>query len=294
MANSMAYFVASAFAVGELSPELALELAEALRPPTSVRPMLDASANLAAQTNVQRNEVGAKVSFVEWVERRGVYWGSRNWIWTKPICRPMTNLDDRSLFTLASMLDDIPDAPYYQMKAHLDNISNFAEELSIICHTSKQLGLGVEPMVRAFAYRQTTRDISRLGILIERHHMVHGTYPASLADIDSHDGPLPVDPFTGDSYRYVQTKTGFVVSSPGDDGVDDASILVAKREAEAEDAAGEQARFDAEAAMAELQETLGYYPRIWEFGDDIVWRPLLYLPPKTNLKLLRRIQESVE
>lgn len=68
----------------------------------------------------------------------------------------------------------------------------------------------------------------QLAIAVEGYRLSHRTLPAVLDDIASNTTQaLPVDPYTGQSFHYGRTARGFVIYSPGPDGVDDGGKVTA-------------------------------------------------------------------
>jgi hypothetical protein len=62
----------------------------------------------------------------------------------------------------------------------------------------------------------------RIGLLLERHQAQHGSLPESLDAIaPGLGGSVPVDPFTGDSCRYVVQDGTFRLYSVGSNVIDD-------------------------------------------------------------------------
>ena len=251
MASAMAQMIPSAFDPGILPRDWLDELLPELRPPESQRMLLDALAVGAANAVISRGEMWADRSLVEWVDERGVYWGARNWLWRKPICRPMTNLDDQSLLEIGDRIAYVPDVPYYQMKPYLDDLVDYGEDLSIICHSGRRF-----PRYAANYLVWTTiciveLDITRLGLQIE--------------------------PFTGDAYRYVPNDDGFLLYSLGWDAVDDVMALIKESET---GEGGESSSTDTIQIIAPddpFWSDWAYERMAWEDIDDIVWRPETYL-----------------
>jgi hypothetical protein len=65
--------------------------------------------------------------------------------------------------------------------------------------------------------------LTDLGIALTRYKLVHGSYPASLDDLDAQAQPLlTVDPFDGKPLRMITVAGGgLVLYSVGPDGIDD-------------------------------------------------------------------------
>jgi hypothetical protein len=62
----------------------------------------------------------------------------------------------------------------------------------------------------------------QLGLRVERYHATEGHYPPALADLASHfpEG-LPIDPFSGEAFRYTVSEDSFLLYSLGPNQRDD-------------------------------------------------------------------------
>lgn len=65
---------------------------------------------------------------------------------------------------------------------------------------------------------------SRIALAAKAYKGEHGAYPTSLADLTKAGWKLPLDPFTGQAYRYQQVGKGFMVYSLGPDLKDDGGV----------------------------------------------------------------------
>jgi len=69
---------------------------------------------------------------------------------------------------------------------------------------------------RMAARSEAEVELARLGLLIELHHAEHGAWPEDLALLAPElGGEVPVDPFSGQPYRYQPTAEGFTLYSLG-------------------------------------------------------------------------------
>lgn len=69
---------------------------------------------------------------------------------------------------------------------------------------------------------QVQREVTRLGIAIERYRLAEGMTPGTLADVTPKYLPtVPTDPFSGKPMQYKLTIDGFAVYSVGEDSTDD-------------------------------------------------------------------------
>jgi hypothetical protein len=73
-------------------------------------------------------------------------------------------------------------------------------------------------------YSKTNHDITRIAVALEKHRLLHGAYPASLAPVLAADPALAAlhDPFDGQPYRYRRDADGgFTLWGIGPDLKDD-------------------------------------------------------------------------
>jgi hypothetical protein len=74
---------------------------------------------------------------------------------------------------------------------------------------------------RNYANYQATAVVAA----IELYRTEHGTHPGTLSELTPvYLETLPKDPFTGDSFRYGLTESGYVLYSPGGDMVDNGGV----------------------------------------------------------------------
>ncbi len=75
------------------------------------------------------------------------------------------------------------------------------------------------------ARHEASIDLVQMGLLIEQHYAEHGSYPDSLDVLaPALGGTVPLDPFSGEPYRYVVTDDGFLLYSVGRNQVDDGGV----------------------------------------------------------------------
>ena len=68
-------------------------------------------------------------------------------------------------------------------------------------------------------------DVVRVGIALKRHKSAHGSYPATLAEIDPQFlAETLLDPFTGQPLVYRLESNGFILYSLGENRLDDGGI----------------------------------------------------------------------
>jgi hypothetical protein len=124
---------------------------------------------------------------------------------------------------LASLLD-IAGRPYYEVAPILADVTASAMNEDPLSLTKT----AVETCRTHFATQarhEASVDLLRLGLLIEQHYAEHGSYPDSLNVLaPALDGTVPLDPFSGESYRYVIDSAAFLLYSVGQNQVDDGGV----------------------------------------------------------------------
>lgn len=73
-----------------------------------------------------------------------------------------------------------------------------------------------------FARSEAETAMAKLAFALERHHLDHGTLPASLDElVPAYLPAVAEDPFSGQPLRYRRLNHGYVLYSVGTDGLDD-------------------------------------------------------------------------
>ncbi len=78
-------------------------------------------------------------------------------------------------------------------------------------HWRDIVNLGCDPLTGApkkFSYAQVQIDEARIACRLERHRLSQGNYPESLAALEPTYGPNPLDPLSGEAYRYRRNADG--------------------------------------------------------------------------------------
>jgi len=106
--------------------------------------------------------------------------------------------------------------PYYAALDEIEAAEQILERhssLRVVNITSIRIAI---TQVLGAAMDQAEVDLARLGLLIELHHAEHGVYPEHLSALAPElGGTVPVDPFTGQPYRYRPEEGGFTLYSLG-------------------------------------------------------------------------------
>jgi hypothetical protein len=80
--------------------------------------------------------------------------------------------------------------------------------------------------IESQAHFEAALDLMRIGISVEQYRASTGSYPATLDAIASSiGGTVPVDPFTGQPYRYQPSSASFLLYSVGPNLTDDGGTV---------------------------------------------------------------------
>ena len=112
--------------------------------------------------------------------------------------------------------------PFYQSRESLEQIAQEASgHLSPITREIVQSqALTIAP--RAEARYEAEMDLMALGLSIEQYQTEYGQLPGTLDEVAGILGrEVPLDPFTGESYRYIPSANGFQLYSVGQNLQDD-------------------------------------------------------------------------
>jgi len=134
---------------------------------------------------------------------------------------------------VAIPLAELAEQPYYEIAPKLGEATGTSSMVidSLLLsldsrYFSKQLWRAlVASCFRLQAQHEATVDLFRMGLLIEQHYAEHGSYPDSLDVLaPALGGTVPLDPFSGEPYRYVVNDDGFLLYSVGENQVDDGGV----------------------------------------------------------------------
>lgn len=169
---------------------------------------------------------------------RSAYWGTRNWLWARPMCEPWFNQDQETWIELVSDMAEIPEQPYYAVQARVMEIE---ETIDGLPDTKMVARWQADRVIEAFEHQaehEARLDIMQIGILLEQYFAREGMYPTTLDVIaDTLGGELPIDPFTGIPYRFERGDDHFLIWSdvPDKDGSGAAWRGVGREESNSED-----------------------------------------------------------
>lgn len=186
-----------------LTPELAKAMIERLGCADhrgALRETLQGELQLA----MKRFERWRNQSYSSTISASGLYWGTRSWLWARPVCRPWFNKDQQIIIDLLTRMSEIPNQPYYQVKPALNQLLSDVTHLpgtNMVAKWNVERHLGD---IREQARFEFALNLAQTRIAIEQYRAKHGTYPATLdAVAEWFGGALPIDPFTGQRYRYL-------------------------------------------------------------------------------------------
>ncbi len=149
-----------------------------------------------------------KESYSDFVEKSGIYWGTRSWLWARPICRPWFNEDMRQRLDLLTQILDVCDRPYYEAQPVLDQIT--CESYNLANGASTYFIQSAIEECQGQAEFEAVMDMMRIGLLLKQYHSTNGSFPETL-DVfaPQFSGKLPIDPLTGVSYEYSSKAPSF-------------------------------------------------------------------------------------
>ena len=201
-----------------LTPDLATAIVERLARADNRDGLLEALSG-ELQQQLTRFEDWKKESFASLVDDVGLYWGTRSWLWARPMCRPWFNKDQQLRIEMITRMLDVPDLPYYQVKPTLDQIEADINGLPYVNVTAQK---HARWYLEAFSWQadlELTIDVTQMRIAIEQYRAKHEKYPETLdAVADWFGGTLPVNPCTGTPYSYELDGDTYLLDDTTPDG----------------------------------------------------------------------------
>lgn len=194
-----------------LSPDLAKAIVERLARAAQKRVVHEALAG-----EMELTIIGFKnwreQSYSDAISRSGLYWGTRNWLWAQPVCRPWFNKDQQVTLDMMRRMAEVSEQPYYQAEPALSEIISDLNRLSRANNVAKW---NAERHLRE--YLMQTRMESDLNavqtrIALEQYRNEHNAYPETLEAVKEWlGGSLPMDPFTGRPFPYRRDEGAYVL-----------------------------------------------------------------------------------
>jgi hypothetical protein len=153
-------------------------------------------------------------TFLDSVSGRGIYWGTRNWLWASPICEPLFLEDERTALELLESINGISNAPLFEIESQLDEIQAYIDTLPITRNAAKQgIPAIIESSFIAQASHERRIDLWRLRLLIDQYRAETNTLPDTLQAAATHfNDPLPLDPFDGEPYFYEREEDCYILT----------------------------------------------------------------------------------
>lgn len=139
-----------------------------------------------------------------------------------PIADPLLDSDQERAARLSSVAVDIASLPYYEAMPLLEEFESRQGpprpwQPFSLWHADSMAGA-----LERQALIETELDLLRIGMAVEQFHADHGAYPESLDEVTAILGEsIPVDPCTGDPYRYINHGDSFQLYGLGWDREDD-------------------------------------------------------------------------
>jgi len=201
-----------------LTPDLAAAIVERLARADNRGAVHDA-LSAALQLELLRFEDWQKEPYSNMIAKVGLYWGTRSWLWARPMCRPWFNKDQQVSVEMITRMFEVPDLPYYQAKPILDQIEADIKALPYVNMASQGQTQWHFQAFSSQAQFELKLDVIQMRIAIEQYRAKHSKYPETLdAVADWFGGTLPVNPFTGHPYPYELDGDTYLLDDTTPDG----------------------------------------------------------------------------
>jgi len=139
-----------------------------------------------------------------------------------PVARPILNRDEAAYADIMNRTVVAALLTYHEAAPALERIEVDIQNLARTCVLSSMLLPALARACQAQARHEALLDLMQIGLLVEQYKARKGSYPATLDAIAADlGGSLPVDPFTGEGYRYKLSGDSFLLYSVGQNCVDD-------------------------------------------------------------------------
>ena len=153
-------------------------------------------------------------------------------LYKTPLGRPWLNMDEETFIDVSNRLVAAVELPYYDALPQFDLIENDVENLPGLRVFSRGMlgedtlsGTSTKRIRRlccAQAEHEARLDLMQMGLLVEQYQVQQGSCPETLDVIaPGLGGSVPVDPFTGEPYRYEPSGDTFLLYSVGQNMTDD-------------------------------------------------------------------------
>jgi len=144
--------------------------------------------------------------------------------------RPWLNMDEETYVNTIQRFAEIARLPYYEALPQVLEIEQDTADLPRTRIFSRPFLRNLVPAfarsLESEARNEAMLDLMRIGISVEQYRASTGSYPATLDAISpSLGGTVPVDPFTGQPYRYQPSSASFLLYSVGSNLTDDGGTV---------------------------------------------------------------------
>jgi hypothetical protein len=135
---------------------------------------------------------------------------------------PPQEADEKAYVEIMQRFISAARLPYYEAARDLDQIDTDIQNLPQALAYTRAFLPALSRSCAAQARHEAFIDLIQIGILVEQYKVREGYYPDTLDDIASGlGGSLPVDPFSGEKYRYRPLGSVFVLYSISHNRLDD-------------------------------------------------------------------------
>jgi hypothetical protein len=138
-----------------------------------------------------------------------------------PLGQSLRDQDQITFVNTTQELMELARLPYYEA---FDEKLRILIELkdSFLPRISRHLVADVAWALEDFARYETTIELMRVGLATENFQLRQTRYPLDLDELaDAFDGEVPIDPFTGQAFRYAANEDRFTLYSLGRNRRDD-------------------------------------------------------------------------
>jgi len=213
-----------AFAEGMLPHDLAAELLAHLAQGENRKSYAHAWAS-AQYKLIESREDWSETSLKKFVEETGWYWGLRNRLWASAVCQPWARKDASTVVRMLTDVRKMIERPYYEITPKIEQFDRDYGDLSVTHHSARKMAPRLLEQLPFQAIHEARLRLTRIGVVVELHGRRDGVYPKSLDAIrEEFGGKLPVDPFTGQSFRYAPSGGTFTLYSVGQNLVDNGGM----------------------------------------------------------------------
>jgi hypothetical protein len=147
-------------------------------------------------------------------------------LYATPLGAPWLHMDETAYAETMTRVAEASALPYYEAAPILEQLDQEVARLPFTRVITQTTVPALARAAQAQARHEAHLDLMRVGLLVERHQVQHGSLPESLGAIaPGLGGTVPVDPFTGEPYRYVVQGESFHLYSVGRNGADDGGLF---------------------------------------------------------------------